>query len=1014
MRLKFCLPILAWLLCLWIADGRAQAEQPVASIRGLLHEKWTAERGAPPGVQALARARDGFLWLGTDTGLFRFDGVRFEHMPTLKVEENNEGAVSALFAKPNGDLWIGYQSGRIALLRSGRLIDVSPKQSEVWIYQLLQAHDGTMWAVTGTKGAVLLRYSNGKWTDVDQKFGIGGRGTFSLALTPDGWIWLRDGQRILAISDDGKRAREAARLTAAMLTQEFALAVGTDGRLWTSSPLGGTRRFLERGEAAGPRKIIKSIRWRVPVTSTRRMIFDSAGNIWSASSNAGITYIGAPQGAQPTEERFTRADGLSTDNANVVLADSQGNVWVGTSAGLDRFRRPGIEQVTSIPARSPFGYGLFELSDGLYAIDSDSMYRIDRSGAARPILSGLLNPMAVCEDAVRSLWLVTYNGMFRRNGVKFGRAPEPAERSSVLDCVRTNDGRLWFNRTDGGLQHFNGREWVEGPFRDGGKPQLIGPMVAAPEGGMLAYARGKGLFHIDVLGVRLLSDLSEIPSGSITAFVRRGNTMLIAAPPYLARYNKGRLTVLRQSYPWLRGVSGMVEGLDGNLWLISRSGIVSVSLADLDRAFANPRHKLEPRIRGAEDGLPGSAVPFASHNGAGRSADGTLWFVTADSIVRVDPGQLVRNSRPAPVKITALAFADSIARDPSSAVLPAGTSRLEVNYTALDLADPTQLRFRYMLEGVDDDWIEADDRREASYTNLKPGSYRFHVIAANSDGVWNRRGATLDLEIRPTFFQSWPFRLMCVIIALILGSVAYMMRLRHVTERLSSRFEDRIAERERIARDLHDTLLQSFHGLVLHFQVAADRLARQQPALEAIDDALRRADRVLSESRDRVYELKTDFDRGDLTGTWSATAAALTLDSATRFSIVTEGEAVPLHPIVTDEVGLIGDEAIRNAYRHAGATQIGVVLTYNRRHLRLLVRDNGSGMPAALGQVPEVPGHFGLAGMRERARRVGGSLEIVTSEGSGTQVILSVRARAAYMRQRRWLSDFIGAVGPKG
>lgn len=1000
---------LTWLLIFCLLSGPALARDRL-SVRDYIHQKWTAERGAPQGIQALAHEPGGFLWIGADSGLYRFDGVAFERMPSLRAESVNEGAVSALLAASNGDLWIGYQSGRIAIRRKDRLIDVTPPQSEIWIWSFLEDQKAGIWATTGTRGANVFRYSHGKWASFDRKWKID-NGTREFAMASDGSLWFRDQNGVHIFSENGEQLRDVAKIDARLHPAQSGLAEDSGGNMWFSSASAGTFRWPATASTVQFSLQRKVIRAQTPPTSDRQIRFDGDGNLWGRTSNAGVIYIAAPQdidaGRLSFEERFTQADGLSSDSANALLVDGLGNIWVGTSAGLDRFSRPKIRPAGTIPPRSQYGYAVVLADKALYALDDDSLYRIDSRSDITRLKSGLVNAMALCQLPDQSIWLSTFGGVFRLAGGKFSPGPEPADRRPIMDCATSNDGQLWTSPTDGGLRRYDGRTWAEGPFRGAGN-MLVAPILAAPEGGLLGHSPKKGLFHINIDGARQISNLSDIPSRSITAFLRLGDTILIAAPPYLARYEKGRFTVLRQDHGWLRGVTGMVDGPDGNLWLIGRSGIARVSLKDIDRAFADPRHRLEARLYGAIDGLRGSALQGASHNGAARSPDGALWFVTSESIVNVDPLQLASAPAP-PVRITRLYFADRIVRDPLSAILPPGTSRIEINFTALDLSDPSNLRFRYQLEGIDNDWIDAGGQRQAIYTNLGPGTYRFRVIAKNSDGIWNRQGATLGFTIRPTFLQSWTFKLLCAVLILILGFAAYALRLRQVTRRLLRSFEDRVAERERIARDLHDTLLQSFHGLILHFQVAADGMPRKQRADGAIDQALQRADTVLAESRDRVYELRVDFGRGDLVKTLSATAEALAITSDAVFSVTVEGTPRALHPVVSDEVGLIGEEAIRNAFRHAGATKIEAVISYDRRGLQLLVRDNGGGLPADVVDAGERPGHFGLTGMTERASRIDGVLKIASVPGGGTEVILNLPARAAYERppfQRRWMRFF--------
>jgi signal transduction histidine kinase len=292
------------------------------------------------------------------------------------------------------------------------------------------------------------------------------------------------------------------------------------------------------------------------------------------------------------------------------------------------------------------------------------------------------------------------------------------------------------------------------------------------------------------------------------------------------------------------------------------------------------------------------------------------------------------------------------------------------------------------------------------FTNLGPGTYTFRVIAANDQGVWNREGATLTFTIPPTFLQSIWFKLILLVLVLALIWIFYELRLRQVTTRMQGRFQARIAERERIARELHDTLLQGFQGLVLQFQAVAYGIPKGQASRKAADEALARADNVLAEGRDRVGDLRTAGGGIDLREAWQAVSDRLGERKRIAFNLSVEGSERALHPLVSEEIERIGTEAIRNAYQHSRAKTVEVVLRYHTR-FRLTVRDDGVGLPAEVAEAGSTPGHFGLLGMRERATRIGGILTIVSQKDTGTELSVTLPGRAAYARPNRhgWLGE---------
>jgi len=346
---------------------------------------------------------------------------------------------------------------------------------------------------------------------------------------------------------------------------------------------------------------------------------------------------------------------------------------------------------------------------------------------------------------------------------------------------------------------------------------------------------------------------------------------------------------------------------------------------------------------------------------------------------------------------------------PAEIKLPPHTVNLQFAYTAPTLAIPERVRFRYKLEGSDKEWRDAGSRRDASYTNLGPGSYRFHVMASNGDGAWNATEAVAGLIIQPALYQTHWFYALCVCAALGLLWELYRLRLHQMSARLSAqmqgRLEARLAERERIARELHDTLLQGFQGLTLHFQAVMEQIPDQEPARQSMKKALTYADAVLLEGRQRVRDLRPEGSEShELSQDVAAFGEELAKDRAIAFNVTVVGPPQPLHPVVSDEIYRIARESLANAFRHSQASTIEVEITYDPASLCLRVRDDGAGIgPKILDSGKQ--GHWGLSGMRERARNIGAQLNILSNPGSGTEIDLTLPAKVAYLnapRKRRW------------
>ena len=449
--------------------------------------------------------------------------------------------------------------------------------------------------------------------------------------------------------------------------------------------------------------------------------------------------------------------------------------------------------------------------------------------------------------------------------------------------------------------------------------------------------------------------------------------------------------------PWLQRTSGIVQTPEGDTWFQTSLGIFRVKTGALNASFDHWRRDLTPDVFDNRDGLPGPNVPDLGASSAVAGGDGRIWFITNSAIVWIDPAHLYRNTVAPPVVVTRT-IVDGQRRDhPTKLVLPAGARTLEIDYAALSLQRPEDVRFRYKLDGFDNDWIDPGARRAAFYTNLPPGSYRFSVIAANADGVWNTTGASLNVRMKASFFQTAWFVAFCALAAMALALALYAIRLRQLAERGQMRLAVRLAERERIARELHDTLLQGFQGLVLRFQSVANRISPEQELRPLLDRALERAEQVLIEGRNRVSTLRETAIDGDLATMLANVAEDLADEFPQRFAVSVEGAPRRVEPMVLEEVGRIAEEAVRNAFRHAKALRVEVSITHARRELRLSVQDNGAGFSDTVAELTRRDGHFGLTGMHERAERAGGKLFISSRAGAGTEVFVTIPAKRAYV-----------------
>jgi signal transduction histidine kinase len=445
----------------------------------------------------------------------------------------------------------------------------------------------------------------------------------------------------------------------------------------------------------------------------------------------------------------------------------------------------------------------------------------------------------------------------------------------------------------------------------------------------------------------------------------------------------------------------MREDDDHSVWLYLACGLVRIAGSDLDAWASNPKQTIQTTVFDSTDGVSSHQFTSGFDAVVAKSADGKIWFLRIGGVSVLDPGHLPVNPLPPPVHIEQV-IADGKTYDATNGLrLPPNVKDLAIDYTALSFVTPEKVQVRVMLEGQDHDWRVPVNPRHAHYTNLGPGTYRFRVIASNNSGVWNQEGAVLEFSIAPAFYQTSWFAVACGLLFVALLWLAYQLRVRHLALQFNRTFEARLSERTRIARELHDTLLQSFQGLLLRFQSVLKLLPdRPNEAEQRLQSALDQAAAAITEGRDAVQGLRASaLETNELADGIMAIAEELANDAShvdsPAIEVEIEGGPRHLNPIVRDEAYRIASEALRNAFRHAQARRIMVEIRYDKRQFRMRVRDDGKGIDESIMQ-RQPSGHFGLPGMRERAEIVGGHLEVWSKVEAGTQVELTIPGNIAY------------------
>ena len=448
--------------------------------------------------------------------------------------------------------------------------------------------------------------------------------------------------------------------------------------------------------------------------------------------------------------------------------------------------------------------------------------------------------------------------------------------------------------------------------------------------------------------------------------------------------------------PWAASVNGLAQTRDGDTWAIGDVGIVRLRSSDLAGALRQPGGVPAHRVFDFQDGL-NSFVQKAPGAQVAVGGDGRVWFLTRRNVMRVDPPAIAPNPLQPPVVVRSVQVGDQVFAAAPHVTLPAGTTTVRIAFTALSLTVPGRVQFRHRLAGSDDAWSAPSAQRSVLLSDLGPGSYRFEVLASNNDGLWSEQPAEVALTIPATLTQSLGFKLVASGLALLLLYGLYLLRLRQILARIRERGEERSRERERIARDMHDTLLQSVQGLILRFQSVAHGLPDHPQAQQVMNQALDRAEAVLVEGRDRLQGLRR-VDTCDLEHEVRRLISETPFAPTTQVGITSHGQRRSLQPNVFDEILCIVSEALFNAARHAEAGDVGVHIDYGRRWLEIDVHDNGVGVTPEKAARAGQSGHFGMVGMRERAQRIGAQFRIDSRSGPGTRVSLRIKAGIAYAR----------------
>jgi signal transduction histidine kinase/ligand-binding sensor domain-containing protein len=1003
---RFCVCLVGFLLSL--AHSHAQSLDPTRLISQYGHTAWRTQDGGMCSNTPITQTADGYIWMASMARdhLIRFDGTQFVSWEPPK-DNPLPGKITFLLGTRDGSLWIGTRAGA-SRLRDGQLSTITKASDSFGISVMIEDHAGKIWLTryhapkgegglceVGDHGLRCYGSSDG----VPASYGLG------LAEDASGYLWFA-GENLYR----WKPGTQATQYFNTLKHPQL-LDVATDhsGNVWASmaevDPQFGVRYFHDGiwGEYSIPGFHSSTLR-------SNTLFVDRAGTLWIGTNEDGVYRV-----SNGVVDHFSRTDGLSGHEIAFFYEDHEGNLWVSTDGGVDLFRNtPVITYSMDEGLSSDSIQSVMAASDGTVWVGEQ-----ENTGEAAAIFADILRPGpnqrfskgpsfpgrigSMFQDRSGALWfalekqqLVVYEHgrvekVLARDGLVLNEeilVVFEDQSQNILALTKTKLLRIKNRRV---------LETIELPKR----LSSGGFLSANPDGGIWILPKREERVTLYKNGNMQNHPLptSKKPFGINGVVADPEDPLLLATWDGLFRWNG-------KNWGALNGTNGLpcnvlrgaIKDRHGSLWLPADCGLFKIEAFELQKWRENSENRPAFTIFDALDGARAvnKGVNVEPTMSLGR--DGKVWLATGGVVQMIDPDHLYKNFLPPPLHVDQL-IADSRSYQPAGQPrLPPNPHNLEIDYTAPSFSVPQKVLFRYFLEGHDKSWQGPVTRRQAFYTDLPPGNYRFHVVACNNSGVWNETGAVATFVVEPTFYQTAWFKALLAIAVVGVLWALYMLRLRQVTANVQERLLAQMEERERIARELHDTLLQGFQGITLRVQGVAKNIPAQDPIRKMMDEVLDRADGVLREARQRVRNLRRrTTDENDLADRLTKHGEELSKDHTAAFALAIVGEPKVLESTVQDEAYRIVGEALTNAFRHASASKIETEVTYDSSALRIRVRDDGVGIDKAVLSNGH-PDHWGLTGMRERAHAIRAELNIWSREAAGTEVELVVPASIAYPR----------------
>jgi signal transduction histidine kinase/ligand-binding sensor domain-containing protein len=995
-------------LCAGSSDPLLAQDQKIFQM---IHTAWTARDGAPQNINAMTQAADGTLWFGTRDGLYSFDGLTFSAFQPVSGSLPR-GNVQFVFGTKNGDLWVAGRTMRAVRIRHGtaELFDRLENAKFDSLRSFQDSSDRTVWAILND--SILVRFGPDEvWHGVPEA--PKSHEINSIFVDSSDTLWLcADGK--LYRRPHGQREFTS---TGVSVFGPAELEEAPDQTIWIG---GYTQPGVKPKQSAGQPpdvglKHIDASGKRLPNPRTKddvnALAVDSDGALWVSHLEGGLQRLraGERNGTAAEEETdspdlFGTSDGLTTTGFRHLLRDRDGNIWSTGGRGVDRFQHAtmvgavpsAINGIWSVCA-APQGDVWLSRFEGFFAVIRN--HRLIRF-KDQPGVAALL-----CEKNGKVLARAGDQGIAEVQNGRVKPLPLLPRRANydggyvLVCCVVLPDHRLLasaYGPAEDGLWAYANHAWkLFLPDSGFSKVRALwqdshNELYLAQPGGKITVLEPSS-YHVvssEVGDISLIMGFSETSYG-IFAFGANGVAL---------RQNGAFRTLSFADPTFPMTVTGLVEDRAGNIWINGSRVIARISSSEISKAVSDRSHSIHVR-EFREGEYRGSDFPSTQRNSAQIDSQGRIWLPTSNGVIYIDPQYVDIPSRVPTLSIRSIS-ADG--RPPgANRSFPPETQTLNIHYFGLDLSNPKAVVYRYKLDGSDRTWQDAGDRTEAIYTHLRPAKYVFRVMASEGGAVWSQPVNSEAFTILPAFYQSWWFYALCVAAGVVLLWLGLTARVRYVSKAIRMRAEERATERIRIARELHDTLLQGVQGLSLSFHAAAGKVPDAHESKKALERALDIADRIILEGRDRLSRLRTDR----LTSSeFEPSIRALADDLGSRFNVDFAMECAgghkPLNPDILEEIYYIAREALTNAFRHSGASRIVFRFDYGKSDFSMECRDNGQGFDERELRQAESKGHWGFRGMCERAKKIGAKLSYETAPGDGVRVRLVLRASRAYLPTR--------------